>query len=201
MHFLDKVLALVGWGYLTENALRGFNRACKKPDYSLYPSREALAQAAAAPLDTAAVRLALTVLEAKRFNHPLDAVSKRETPHLFPCQQIQEYLRLARDERGQRFFDWAILSNGNESRLYTERSSADAYFSFTLVNPDGSLRSTPKAATALRLNIVDPAMGSGHFLVRAVEWLEWWTIWTLYPPAAIEQSVRKSQSGETSKSR
>lgn len=138
-HLIDKVLALLGWEFLTENALRGFNRACKKPDYSLYPNREALAQAAAAPLDTDAVRLALTVLEAKRFNHPLDAVSKRETPHLFPCQQIQEYLRLARDERGQRFFDWAILTNGNEWRLYTERASADAYFAFTLVNPDGSL--------------------------------------------------------------
>ena len=139
MHLIDKVLALLGWEFMTENALRGFNRACKKPDYSLYPTREALDAAAVAPLDTDAVRLALTVLEAKRFRHPLDAVSKRETPHLFPCQQIQEYLRLARDERGQRFFDWAILTNGNEWRLYTERSSADAYFAFTLVNPDGSL--------------------------------------------------------------
>ena len=138
-HFIDKILSLLGWEFMTENALRGFNRACKKPDYSLYPNREALDQAAAAPLDTDAVRLALTVLEAKRFRHPLDALSKKETPYLFPCQQIQEYLRLARDERGQRFFDWAILSNGNEWRLYTERSSADAYFSFTLVNPDGAL--------------------------------------------------------------
>ncbi len=138
-HFIDKILTLLGWEFMTENALRGFNRACKKPDYSLYPNREALNQAAAAPQDTDAVRLALTVLEAKRFRHPLDALSKKETPHLFPCQQIQEYLRLARDERGQRFFDWAILSNGNEWRLYTERSSADAYFSFTLVKPDGSL--------------------------------------------------------------
>lgn len=124
---------------LTENALRGFTGACKKPDYSLYADREALDRAAAAEQDTDAVRLAVTVLEAKRFRHPLDAVSKRETPHLFPCQQIQEYLRLARDDRGGRFFDWAILTNGNEWRLYTERSSADAYFAFTLVQPAGSL--------------------------------------------------------------
>lgn len=137
--FLDKVLSLLGWSFLTENALRGFTGACKKPDYSLYADREALDRAAAAEQDTDAVRLALTVLEAKRFRHPLDAVSKRETPHLFPCQQIQEYLRLARDDRGGRFFDWAILTNGNEWRLYTERSSADAYFAFTLIQPDGSL--------------------------------------------------------------
>jgi hypothetical protein len=148
-HFIDKILSLLGWDYLTENALRGFTGACKKPDYSLYPNREALEAAAAAPLDTDAVRLALTVLEAKRFRHPLDAVSQRETPHLFPCQQLQEYLRLARDERGQRFFDWAILTNGNEWRLYTERSSADAYFAFTLVNPDGSL-CTPADFTIFR---------------------------------------------------
>lgn len=138
-HFIDKILARLGWEFLTEETLRGFTGACKKPDYSLYPNRDSLDAAATAPQDTDAVRLALTVLEAKRFRHPLDAISKKETPHLFPCQQIQEYLRLARDERGQRFFDWAILTNGNEWRLYTERSSADAYFSFTLVNPDGSL--------------------------------------------------------------
>ena len=113
IHFIDRILSCLGWEFMTENTLRGFTGACKKPDYSLYPNREALDAAAAAPLDTDAVRLALTVLEAKRFNHPLDAVSKRETPYLFPCQQIQEYLRLARDERGQRFFDWAILTNGN----------------------------------------------------------------------------------------
>ena len=138
LHFIDKILKFSGWQFLTENALRGFTGACKKPDYSLYADRESMDAAAAATHDTEAVSLALTVLEAKRFRHPLDAVSKRETPHLFPCQQIQEYLRLARDGRGQRFFDWAILTNGNEWRLYTERSSADAYFSFMLVNPDGT---------------------------------------------------------------
>lgn len=139
LHFIDTILGLLGWHYLTESNLRGFTGACKKPDYSLYVDHSTMTAAASAENDHKAMRLAATVLEAKRFRHPLDALSNRETPNLFPCQQIQDYLRFARDERGQRYFNWAILTNGNEWRLYTERASADAFFSFNLVRSDGSL--------------------------------------------------------------
>lgn len=82
------------------------------------------------------MRLAANVLEAKSYNHPLDAASKRETAGFFPYQQIQDYLSRARDGRGNRFFNWAILTNGKEWRLYTEHAATDACFIFRLLPGD-----------------------------------------------------------------
>ncbi|MBI4661432.1 MAG: hypothetical protein HY735_21630 [Verrucomicrobia bacterium] len=78
---------------------------------------------------TEAFRFASTVLEAKRVDHPLDEVSKKETSGWFPSQQVQDYLHHAKDASGTRFFDWAILTNGHEWRLYCDRAAADAFFS------------------------------------------------------------------------
>lgn len=78
-------------------------------------------------------RLSATVVEAKKYGHPLDQLSNRETPGWFPSQQIQDYLNHAKDANGRRFFNWAILTNGSEWRIYTDRSTVGAYFSFHLV--------------------------------------------------------------------
>jgi hypothetical protein len=59
-------------------------------------------------------------------------------PAGFPSQQIQDYLSHAKDATGRRFFDWAILTNGTEWRLYCEQSAVGAYFSFHLVR-DGQV--------------------------------------------------------------
>jgi len=64
----------------------------------------------------------------------LDKVSTRETPGWFPSQQVQDYLRWATDETGHRFFHWAVLSNGNEWRLYCSDAAPDAYFAFSLAH-------------------------------------------------------------------
>ena len=104
----------------------------KVPDYCLLISNEDFTQASEADATTL-FRLSSTVLEAKRYLHPLDRVSQRETPGWFPSQQIQDYLNNAKDANGRRFFDWAILTNGSEWRLYTERSTVGAYFAFHLI--------------------------------------------------------------------
>lgn len=77
------------------------------------------------------------MLEAKRWGHSLDKVSERETPGRFPAEQIESYLRAAKDARGRRFFNWAILSNGARWRLYTEHAGNGAIFEFTLVDSRG----------------------------------------------------------------
>jgi hypothetical protein len=79
-------------------------------------------------------RASLSVLEVKKAKHSLDKVSTKETAGWFPSQQIQDYLRWATDGTGRRFFRWAILSNGNEWRLYCYDAAPDAYFSFTLAH-------------------------------------------------------------------
>src|SRR5439155_2345391 len=64
----------------------------------------------------------------------LDAESKKETPGLFPSDQVQGYLSAARDPAGRRYFNWAILSNGRRWRLYSERAGHDAHFEFVLAD-------------------------------------------------------------------
>jgi len=81
-------------------------------------------------------REAATVLEAKRVQHSLDDVSGNETPGWFPSQQVQDYLRNAKDKTGQRYFNWAILTNGNEWRLYCEQAANDSYFAFHLAHEE-----------------------------------------------------------------
>ena len=129
-HFLDPLLAQLGWHFIPELK----QPTQKRPDYWLFTDETQ--RIAAAEADSPEHRFALssTVLEAKQFTHPLDAVSKTDTPGMFPSQQVQGYLHAARDARGQRYFDWAILSNGRLWRLYTERAAEDAFFEFTLAD-------------------------------------------------------------------
>jgi type I restriction-modification system DNA methylase subunit len=133
--FLDPMLADLGWQFIPEADLPKGPKT-ERPDYCLFPNAEARQQAAA-QLQTADIfRFADTVLEAKKWQHPLDEVSKTETPGWFPSQQIQSYLRHAKDATGKRFFNWAILTNGNRWRLYCEQAANDAYFEFTLADND-----------------------------------------------------------------
>ena len=133
--FLDPLLAELGWQFIPEaNLPKGLTQ--KRPDYCLFPSAEACQEAAAQTATVDVFRYADTVLEAKKWQHPLDEVSKKETPGLFPSQQIQDYLRHAKDSTGERLFDWAILTNGNIWRLYCEQAANDAYFEFTLADDE-----------------------------------------------------------------
>ena len=131
--FLDPLLTNLGWYFIPETKLpKGLTR--KRPDYCLFPSAETQQQAAAQTVTVDVFHFSDTVLEAKKWQHPLDQVSKRETPGLFPSQQIQDYLRHAKDATGARLFNWAILTNGNTWRLYCEHAATDAYFEFTLAD-------------------------------------------------------------------
>ncbi len=131
---LDPTLHDLGWFFLPENALPEGNTR-KVPDYCLFPD-EATEQRVAAQSATEIFRASFTAMEAKKFEHSLDQVSRNETPGWFPSQQVQDYLRWATDGTGHRFFRWAILSNGNEWRLYCYDAAPDAYFAFTLVDGD-----------------------------------------------------------------
>jgi hypothetical protein len=135
--FLDPLLSELGWQFIPEAGLpKGLTQKC--PDYCLFPSAEARQEAASKTTAVDVFRHADTALEAKKWQHPLDEVSKldKRTLGLFPSQQVQNYLRQAKDSTGERFFDWAILTNGNLWRLYCEHAANDAYFEFTLANDD-----------------------------------------------------------------
>jgi len=132
--FLDPTLSDLGWYFIPEASLpEGPTR--KKPDYCIFSS-EGTEQEVAAGSATDIFRASSSVVEAKKVEHPLDEVSKRETPGWFPSQQIQNYLQWATDNTGQRFFRWAILTNGNEWRLYSWDAAPNSYFSFHLTHGD-----------------------------------------------------------------
>jgi hypothetical protein len=131
--FIDPLLNEIGWSFIPEQNLPKGNTR-KRPDYCLCLNDEARLRAAKETEAADVFREAATVLEAKRVQHSLDEISHSETPGWFPSQQVQDYLRHAKDNTGQRFFNWAILTNGNEWRLYCEQSANDAYFAFHLAN-------------------------------------------------------------------
>ncbi len=131
-HFIEPVLDALGWHHLPQEAMPALPGVRKRPDYCLMTSEAAFAAAARADA-LGLFRRSAAVLEAKRWGHPLDRISAEETPGWFPSQQIQDYLNHAKDAQGKRFFDWAILTNGAEWRLYGDRSAVGAFFGFHLV--------------------------------------------------------------------
>jgi hypothetical protein len=132
--FLDPLLIELAWTFIPEQDLPSKSLTRKRPDYCLFLDDETR-QRAAKETETADVfREAVTVLEAKKVQHSLDEISDSETPGWFPSQQVQDYLRKAKDKTGNRYFNWAILTNGNEWRLYCEQAPNDAYFAFHLTH-------------------------------------------------------------------
>jgi hypothetical protein len=129
---LEPMLDLLGWRRIPQQAMPGDFATRKRPDYCLFTSDADFTAASEADANTL-FRLSATALEAKKYNHPLDQLSHSDTPGWFPSQQVQDYLNHAKDAAGRRFFNWAILTNGSEWRLYTDRSSVGAFFAFHLV--------------------------------------------------------------------
>ena len=123
------------WFFIPEQHLPA-GATKKRPDYCLFEA-ETTEQRVAVGSATEILRASSTVMEAKKSELPLDRVSDKEdrTPGLFPSQQVQDYLTNARDNHG-RFFSWAILTNGNEWRLYCEKAAPDACFVFHLAQGD-----------------------------------------------------------------
>jgi hypothetical protein len=137
-HFLDPFLAALGWEFIPEANMPKLPKGTKKnrPDYCLFPDASTR-QSAAQQNDTAGLyAFSETVLEAKRWQHSLDKVSEKETPGRFPSEQIQGYLHDAKDASGKRYFNWAILSNGSDWRLYCEQAGSGRHFEFTLVDQE-----------------------------------------------------------------
>ena len=130
--FLEPILDRLGWLRIPQQSMPNDFATRKRPDYCVFTSEADFTAASEADANTL-FRLSATVVEAKKYGHALDQLSTSETPGWFPSQQIQDYLNHAKDASGRRFFNWAILTNGSEWRLYTDRSTVGAYFAFHLV--------------------------------------------------------------------
>lgn len=128
--FLEKILEKFGFAFLLHQKLPAADRR-QIPDYLLFQDESTKENVFNSEL-TNQYRSAISLLEAKTVNHPLDIVSKKETPGRFPHQQVRDYLTDAIDQSGDPFFKWAILTNGGVWRLYNRDSRPSAYFQFRL---------------------------------------------------------------------
>jgi len=128
--FLEKILDKLGFAFLPFRKLPVSVKR-REPDYLVFQDNNTKERAFDLE-PSGQYRLAITLLEAKKVNHPLDTVSKKETPGRFPHQQIRDYLSDATDQFGNPFFKWAILTNGGIWRLYNRDSRPSAYFEFRL---------------------------------------------------------------------
>ena len=131
--FIEPVLRELGWFFIPEQNLPKGPTAMtrKRPDYCLFSDEESEQRAAEHKDPTAIFYASTSVLEAKRPTAFLDQLEKSEG-NVYPSQQIQDYMRHAIDAAGRGFFDWAVLTNGSEWRLYTRYAPPDAYFAFHL---------------------------------------------------------------------
>jgi hypothetical protein len=82
--FLEHILNKLGFSFLPARKIPALEQR-KVPDYLLYQDETEKDNA----LEYESIdqyKAAITILEAKKLNHPLDAVSKKETPGRFPHQ-------------------------------------------------------------------------------------------------------------------
>lgn len=130
--WLDWLLRELGWYFIPEQKFP-MGLTAKRPDYCLFLNEDAQLRAVEQSNPVDVLRESASVVEAKRFGHALDKASDKETPGLFPSQQVQDYLRRASDATGRRFFNWAVLTNGAQWRLYCQQAPPDAFFAFQLI--------------------------------------------------------------------
>jgi hypothetical protein len=131
--WLDWLLRELGWYFIPEQKFP-IGLTAKRPDYCLFLNEDAQLRAVEQSNPVDVLRESASVVEAKRFGHALDKASDKETPGLFPSQQVQDYLRRASDATGRRFFNWAVLTNGAQWRLYCQQAPPDAFFAFQLID-------------------------------------------------------------------
>ena len=132
--FLDKVLERLGFAYLPNLDLPK-SKQRQVPDYLLFENEETKERIFNEDTPTQ-YQAAIALAEAKKVKHPLDQVSKLDTPGKFPHQQVRDYLSNAADETGRAFFRWAVLTNGNVWRLYCRDAHPSSYFQFNLAGPE-----------------------------------------------------------------
>ena len=125
--FIDKVFDELGYGYLNQNKIPATLRR-QMPDYFLYASQKD-ADKAFKLSSSKKYRLAISIAEAKRWDHNLDQPSSgkgKASKGRFPHQQIRDYLNESEH------LSWGVLSNGKEWKLFFKGSRTSRFFEIDL---------------------------------------------------------------------
>lgn len=124
---IDKIFDELGFGYLNQNKIPESERRLV-PDYFIYSTPEE-ADKALKLSSHKKYRLAISIAEAKRWDHNLDQPSsgKGKVPRgTYPHQQIRDYLNESEHIK------WGILTNGKEWRLYFKEGRSSKFFEIDL---------------------------------------------------------------------
>lgn len=126
---IDKILHEIGFAW-TDNLRLPESQQDLEPDYILFGSeseKESVIDEDAAQR----YRAAISLLEAKKVNHPLSQISRRQLR--YPHQQVRDYLNEAQ------VVNWGILTNGNEWRLYCRDAKPSRFFAIDFAESIKSL--------------------------------------------------------------
>jgi len=133
--FIDKVFNELGFGYLNQDKIPEAERR-QVPDYFLYSTPNE-ADKAFKLLSHEKYRLAISITEAKRWDHNLDQPSSgtwKAPKGRYPHQQIRDYLNESEQIK------WGILTNGKEWRLYFKEGRSGKFFEIDLEKCLGDLQ-------------------------------------------------------------
>ena len=126
---IDKILHKLGFAW-TDNLRLPETQQDLEPDYILF-GNESEKESVIDKDATQRYRAAISLLEAKKVNHPLSQISKRQLR--YPHQQIRDYLNEAQ------VLNWGILTNGNEWRLYCRDAKPSQFFAIDFAESIKSL--------------------------------------------------------------
>lgn len=132
--FLEKILERLGFSFFSNLGLPESERP-QTPDYLLFEDEETKDRIFNDDNEVK-YQAAIGLMEAKKVHHPLDQVSKKETPGRFPHQQVRDYLTSAASKTGEPYFRWGILTSGDVWRLYCRDAHPSHYFEFHLAGPN-----------------------------------------------------------------
>lgn len=131
---IEPVLAALGWGQYLKQQSTSHRGRTDVPDYLLFPDKDSKREALENPEDRR-YRYGLTILEAKRWERPLDRAERRDAfDPVTPSNQILRYLSRA-DVASERRIKWGLLTNGRYWRLYYQdaRARAEDFVEFDLL--------------------------------------------------------------------
>lgn len=125
--FIKKILTILGHVYEVQPTLVSTAAGMKKPDYALFPNRQAQESVQNVKGKTEFFKQVLAIAEAKKWERPLDKEIKHIEDKDNPSLQMDRYLYYTE-------VPWGILTNGRYWRLYNRKTSKelDNYFEVDL---------------------------------------------------------------------
>ena len=157
--FIRPLLTLLGWEFTVQERINQKGRA-DVPDYLMFLDAEAKAEATKQKSPAARYQLGVSIVEAKRWNAPLDRAEPGDAGA--PSTQVLRYLGTA-DVQSNSNIRFGVLTNGRCWRLYDHKARSRL---------EGFVEIDLKEAVGLIVPVDTPAKpGHADHVLRQFLWL------------------------------